>query len=200
MALKSCQDPPNRVIGLGYESSFACSMNHEEKHARITELVRTRLPALVLFARQWNHDAAEDMVQDAFVKLLRHETWPERPIAWLMTVIRNASNNQARSRKREQYRQQLAFSMKDSFADSSFPETDELIRELERLDREHREIIVAKIWGELSFEEIAVLCDSSRSSVHRKYKEGLLLLPYIGAGALYESIRLDEPWDSEHNR
>jgi len=26
------------------------------------------------------------------------------------------------------------------------------------------------------------------------------LLPYVGQSALYESIRLDEPWDSEHNR
>ncbi len=151
-------------------------MHDDEKHCRIAELAGTRLPALVLFARQWNHTVAEDVVQDAFLKLMRQETWPDEPLAWLFTVIRNASNNALRSQLRQTHREREAFTLKSSFQHTPFAETDRLIREMESLDREHREIIVAKIWGELTFEQIARLCDSSRSGVHRKYKEGLLLL------------------------
>jgi RNA polymerase sigma-70 factor (ECF subfamily) len=52
-------------------------------------------------------------------------------------------------------------------------DTDRLVQELESLELEYREIIVAKIWGGLSFEKIAEMLNSSSSSVHRKYQEGL---------------------------
>jgi len=51
-----------------------------------------------------------------------------------------------------------------------------MIRTLESLDLEYREIIVAKIWGGLTFEEIAAMTGSSRSGVHRKYQEGIRIL------------------------
>ena len=45
-----------------------------KNEARIEELVHTRLADLVLFAKQWKHAAAEDVVQEAFLKLL---SWRE---------------------------------------------------------------------------------------------------------------------------
>ena len=52
----------------------------------------------------------------------------------------------------------------------------ELVAELQSLPLDHRTVIVAKIWGNLTFEQIAAMTDSSRSSAHRKYNEGLALL------------------------
>ncbi|MFG0263502.1 MAG: sigma factor-like helix-turn-helix DNA-binding protein [Novipirellula sp. JB048] len=37
---------------------------------------------------------------------------------------------------------------------------------MQALPLEQRETVVARIWGQLSFEEIATLTNSSRSTVH----------------------------------
>ena len=52
----------------------------------------------------------------------------------------------------------------------------ELVAELQSLPLDCRTVIVAKIWGNLTFEQIAAMLGSSKSSAHRKYNEGLALL------------------------
>lgn len=151
-------------------------MNNDEKHILIAELVRNRLPGLVLFARQWDRNSAEDIVQDAFVKLFREKPFPRDPVAWLFTVVRNEANNYLRSLSRRKNREDEHSRRKPLFQEPDFQEEEELIRELEQLDSEYREIVVSKIWGGLSFEQIASLVSSSRSTVHRKYKEALEIL------------------------
>ena len=147
-----------------------------ENEARIEELVHTRLADLVLFAKQWKHTAAEDIVQEAFLKLMKQKVFPDNPIAWLYTVIRNISNNEVRSHNRRKKRE---FAVQESKGLFEVPDSDDkeqvdrMIRELESLDLEYREVIVAKIWGGLTYEEIAEMTGTSRSSVHRKYQEGI---------------------------
>ena len=145
-----------------------------ENEARIEELVHTRLPDLVLFAKQWKHSPAEDIVQEAFLKLMKQKVLPDNPVAWLYTTVRNLSNNEHRSHHRRKRREREA--SKDLF---EVPETEQkeeieaLIHKLELLDLEYREVIVAKIWGGLTFEEIAAMTGASRSAVHRKWQEGI---------------------------
>ena len=148
-------------------------MNPDDKRQLIQELVRDRLPALVLYARQWKHGDAEDVVQDAFLKLYQQDPLPAEPVAWLFAVIRNDSNNHLRSQKRRKQREleRPLFQNTDDL-----PDERELIEALQSLPQEHREIITAKIWGGLSFEQIAAIYGSSRSSTHRKYQEGIELL------------------------
>jgi RNA polymerase sigma-70 factor (ECF subfamily) len=146
---------------------------------RIEELVHTRLPDLVLFAKQWRHSAAEDVVQEAFMKLMKQKVFPDNPAAWLYTTVRNLSNNELRSQKRRKRRE---FDVQERKGLFDVPNTEQkeeiehLIDALESLDLEYREVIVAKIWGGLTFEEIAEMTGSSRSSVHRKYQEAIKLL------------------------
>jgi RNA polymerase sigma-70 factor (ECF subfamily) len=47
---------------------------------------------------------------------------------------------------------------------------------LERLPEEQREVIVAHLWGGLTFEEIAEVTGASSSTAHRRYAEGLQTL------------------------
>ena len=47
---------------------------------------------------------------------------------------------------------------------------------LAKLPLEHREIIVAHLWGGLTFEQIAALVGASSSTAHRRYLEGLATL------------------------
>jgi RNA polymerase sigma-70 factor (ECF subfamily) len=147
-----------------------------KNEAQIEELVHTRLADLVLFAKQWKHAAAEDVVQEAFLRLMKQKVFPDNPVAWLYTAVRNLSNNELRSQNRRKKREFDAQTEKGLFdiPDTEWKEeAEQLIRELESLDLEYREIIVAKIWGGLTFDEIAVMIGSSRSSVYRKYQEGI---------------------------
>ena len=152
---------------------------NDDKRRLIQELVHNRLSALVLFARQWKHGQAEDVVQDAFLKLYQQDPFPAEPLAWLFTVIRNDSNNQARSQKRRQEREYYRERERPLFQGSEEPDLSggqELIEALQSIPQEHREIITSKIWGELSFEQIAAVYGTSRSSAHRKYQEGIEML------------------------
>ena len=146
---------------------------NDDKRRLIQELMRDRLSALVLFARQWKHDCAEDLVQDAFLKLYQQDPVPAEPLAWLFAVIRNDSNNYVRSQKRRQKRERE----RPLFRSSDEPgDSQELMDALQSLPQEHREIITAKIWGGLSFDQIAAIYEMSRSGAHRKYHEGIELL------------------------
>ena len=49
-------------------------------------------------------------------------------------------------------------------------------RALEGLPLAEREVVVARIWGGLSFEEIAGLTGALTSTVHRRYQAGLAAL------------------------
>ena len=51
-------------------------------------LVSEHAAALVLYARQWC-DAPEDVVQEAFVKLISQRQPPERVLPWLYRVVRD---------------------------------------------------------------------------------------------------------------
>ena len=150
-----------------------------ENEVQIEELVHTRLPDLVLFAKQWKHSAAEDVVQEAFVKLMNQKVFPDNPAAWLYTAVRNLSNNEIRSQRRRIRREYDVQEIKGLFDVSDSEQKEELeqlILALESLDLEYREIIVAKIWGGLTYEEIAKMTGTSRSNVHRKYQEGIQIL------------------------
>ena len=150
-------------------------MKEEEKRNIVMNLVRDRLPGLVLYARQWDHDAAEDIVQDAFLKLHQQTPFPAEPVPWLFAVVRNLSNNFVRSQKRRKKRE-TERPLFHSTTESDAPNEKELIDALQSLEQEQREIITAKIWGGLSFEQIAEIYGTSKSRAHRKYQEGLSLL------------------------
>jgi RNA polymerase sigma factor (sigma-70 family) len=133
-------------------------------------------PALVLYARQWAA-APEDVVQDAFLKLVEVRQPPDDVAAWLFTVVRNRAMDLANSERRRVKREQAACPER-WFVE---PEIDGLDAEravaaLDRLPAELRETIVARLWGELTFEQIATVGGCSASSAFRRYEAGIAAL------------------------
>lgn len=147
-------------------------------HELLGRLIERHAPSLELFARQWC-DSAEDVVQEAFVKLAGQQDWPEQPVAWLFRVVRNSAVNAgiaSRRRKRhEAGAAAIARSWFQSEPGAEF-EPDQVQAALASLPIDHREVIVAHLWGGLTFQEIATLVNSSSSSVHRRYQTGLVAL------------------------
>jgi RNA polymerase sigma factor (sigma-70 family) len=75
-------------------------------------LVREHLKPLVLFARQWDDAAAEDLAHDAFVRLaelVRDGETPDNAVAWLYRVTRNAAIDRLRhTRQQSKHAEHLA--------------------------------------------------------------------------------------------
>jgi RNA polymerase sigma-70 factor (ECF subfamily) len=139
-------------------------------------LYREHAPALRLYARQWPH-GDEDLVQDAFVKLAQQSPAPGQALPWLYRVVRNgalaANRGEARRRRREG---------QSSTAEAWFAAAEDCIdgreatRRLAELPLEQREVVVARIWGGLTFEEVARLAGCSLPTAHRRYQAGLAAL------------------------
>lgn len=130
--------------------------------------------ALQLYARQWS-DSPEDCVQHAFIKLATAESIPTNPVAWLFRVTRNFALTQQKIHYRRTAREKQAAIPELMFKSNlnNEIESTELTLAMENLDPKIREVVMAKIWGGLTFEEIAELIDSSSSSAHRNYITGL---------------------------
>lgn len=141
----------------------------------IRTLFRQYAPALALYARQWCR-YPEDAVQEAMFDLLRASVAPRDPVAWLFHAVRCRAMNIARSEMRRARHQRNAAREKEewfkSSPDAGIPaaEIQLLIGQLPQLEQE---IVIARIWGELSFEQIAQLVDRSISAVHRRYLSAL---------------------------
>lgn len=145
--------------------------------------------ALALFARTWC-ESPEDIVQDAFVALARQRSLPERPLAWLYRAVRNGAIAAARRSRRRRRREGRAADRESVPRDPGFDAADDRIdaahaaRLLDELDAETREIIVARLWGGLTFDEAARLQGCSLATAYRRYQSGL--------ARLHE--RLEPPW------
>src|SRR6516225_4362094 len=110
-------------------------------------LYRQHAPALRLYARQWG-GSAEDLVQDAFVRLAQQSPPPEQVLSWLYRVVRNQALIAHRSASRRRRREETASASKAWFAKVD-DELDarEATRLLSELPLELREAIVARLWG-----------------------------------------------------
>jgi RNA polymerase sigma-70 factor (ECF subfamily) len=128
----------------------------------------------VLCARQWCEEP-EDVVQDAFIKLVRLRPPPVDAVAWLYRVVRNGAINASKMARRRQRRESAAARPVRWFVE---PEVEGLDAEaavaaLQRLVPEQREVIVARHWGGLSYEQIAEVVGCSASTAFRRYTAGV---------------------------
>ena len=145
---------------------------------RLKQLIDDHGAALNLYARQWCH-APEDALQEALIELCRQDPAPDQPVAWMYkTVRRRAMNVNRAEQRRTRHHHEAGLQRQSWFLDreDQQPESHELEQMLAGLPQLEREIVVARVWGELSFEQIAELVERSCSSVHRRYRRALALL------------------------
>ncbi len=134
--------------------------------------------ALELYARQLC-DCSEDVVQDALIELVKQSPVPDDAVAWLYRVVRNKAISASRtSRRRRRHEMKAAACRARWFEQSHIDLIDAgtAAAALQSLPLEHREVVVARIWGGLSFRRIGELVGVSDSAAHRRYEAGLLAL------------------------
>ena len=147
------------------------------------ELWQRHADSLLLYATTVVGDraAAEDVLQNVFVRLMGVETPPtfESEAAYLFRAVRNESLNALRSRR-------AAARAFDRLFDS--PEDDprearetlqfgrEVALALHELPTDEREAVVLKIWSDLSFPEAASVAGIPEKTLEHRYYRGLAAL------------------------
>ena len=141
--------------------------------AEIARLIDAHAAPLVLYARQWCTEP-EDVVQDAFLKLVRQSRPPKTRsrgfTAWFATGPSMQPRSPGGGTTRDGAARPASWFIE--------PEVDGLdaataVDALERLSLEQREVIVARHWGGLSFEQIATVVGCSASTAFRRYTAGV---------------------------
>jgi RNA polymerase sigma factor (sigma-70 family) len=134
-------------------------------------------PALVLYARQWLEAArAEEIVQDAFLRIMSQRHVPENVKAWLFTAVRNAAISEIRSQRRRHKQTQRAMAetptwfccRPDESIDAATAQ-----EALTALPAEQREVIVLRIWAGMTLQEISQVTRQPVSTLFSRYKAGL---------------------------
>lgn len=145
---------------------------------QLLDLHERHAAALVLYARQWCRQP-DDAVQEAMIQLTQQSPPPRDPVAWLYTTVRRRAMNLARAERRRSEHHRRAAILRDDWFTVDPPElldTETLRQALETLDPLDRQIVVARVWGDLSFAQLAELVDRPISFVHRRYQSGLKTL------------------------
>jgi RNA polymerase sigma-70 factor (ECF subfamily) len=144
---------------------------------RLAELIDAHAPALVLYARQWCA-APEDVVQESFCKLSALRADPDDPAAWLFRAARNRAIDAGRSDRRRLKREQAAARPDRWFAEPAVEGLDAqaAVAALDALPPEQREVIVARVWGGMTLEQVAAVAGCSVSSAHRRFEAGIAAL------------------------
>jgi RNA polymerase sigma-70 factor (ECF subfamily) len=141
-------------------------------------------PGLLLFARQWVRSAAdaEDIVQEAFVKFWRrNHSISNRPL--LYATVRSIALDFIRRDSRRARREQMAYAETEKSIEPQFRFEDEgqmaLAGALDRLPHDQREVVVMKVWNELTFAEIAEALGISQNTAASRYRYALTGLKKI---------------------
>jgi RNA polymerase sigma-70 factor (ECF subfamily) len=138
-------------------------------------------PGLVLFARQWTRSAAdaEDVVQEAFVKFWRrNHDIANRGL--LYATVRSVALDLLRRDSRRARREATALSDADQSVQPTFEIEDDsqraMVGAIDLLPGEQREVLVMKIWNDLTFAEIGSALGISQNTAASRYRYALAAL------------------------
>jgi RNA polymerase sigma factor (sigma-70 family) len=144
----------------------------------LTRLLDEHGAPLVLYAQQWCN-SPEDVVQEAFIRLMRESAAPTNVVGWLFRVVRNGAISASLSAARRARHEFRASQQSDSWFATNDDERLDAVAATDALTSlaiEVRETIVLRLWGGLNFDQIAELTNTSTSTAHRRYVAGLTAL------------------------
>lgn len=130
---------------------------------------------------------AEDIVQDAFLKLLlhAHQFRSEEVFqVWFMRIVFNTIRDKYREKKRHIYQDidemsETLEGKKQNFLEI-FHFRDEVERIINRIPEKIRMVLILRVYGEMEFAEIAKILHISVRQVHNRLKKAIELLKEYG--------------------
>lgn len=155
-------------------------VTHEDWKVCFSELG----PGLLLFARQWVQSVsdAEDVVQEAFVRFWRRNHSPANR-GLLYAMVRTIALDLIRKDSRRARREAALVSDSDQSVVPQFQIENEsqqaLALALGQLPKDQREVLVMKIWNDLTFAEIGEALGISQNTAASRYRYALATLRKI---------------------
>jgi RNA polymerase sigma-70 factor (ECF subfamily) len=164
-------------------------VNSDGNNGWCEQLYRAKAAELILYGRALglSHGEAEDVVQETFVALLRLERRPELPEHYCVRTFRNRALNYRRGLWRRLTRELESKRWFERGGGESLAER-EAMQSLAALPGDQREVIVLKIWHEMTFEEIGELLAVSPNTAAGRYRYGLQKLKARLKGPAYEGL------------
>lgn len=125
-----------------------------------------------------NKEDAEDVMHDTFIKTYTSAVTYKptgKPLAWILTIVRNLAYNKIRSGKVNEDITQYEDSLHDDTADHAEVVTDRMVlqKAMSILDFEERQIFVLHAATGLKHREIAEILDIPTGTVLSKYNRAL---------------------------
>lgn len=169
-------------------------MNTGQTPAWCERLYQTKATELILYGRALglSHAEAEDVLQETFLALLERAAPPQQPEWYCLRSIRNRAFNYRRSFWRRVARELEAHRWFERQPDET-PAERAAMRCLAGLPVEQREVIVLKLWHDLTFEAIGDLLELSPNTVAGRYRYGIAKLRACMKGETYERDERDHP-------
>jgi RNA polymerase sigma factor (sigma-70 family) len=131
-----------------------------------------RLAWLILGSRH----AAEDAVQDAFIRVAKAWDHVHTPVPYLRTAVVNSARDRARQSHRER-------SYTEGRVDAELPPDENAMWEaVQKLRQKQREAIVLRFYSDLSYRDIADHLDCTSSTARSLVRRALI------------ALREDYPW------
>jgi RNA polymerase sigma-70 factor (ECF subfamily) len=100
-------------------------------------------------------------------------------VAWLYRVVRTRAINASRSARRRKHHETAAALPQSAWftpSPGNALDAKEAAAALSELPDQEREVVVAHVWGGLTFQQIGQLTDTSGSTAHRRYVSALAAL------------------------
>ncbi len=155
-------------------------MDDSPTHAQWRRWLEEQAPKFLLYARQKARTEADaqDLVQEALVEAVRRQKAAELPSVPLVfaTIHRRAIDWARREDRRADREQASAEGENVVWFDASAEERERtrLVQEaLSRLPEIYREVVTLKVWGELTFAEIADTLNIPANTAASRYRYGL---------------------------
>lgn len=118
--------------------------------------------------------SAEDAVHDAFARLCRRQWTASDPAAYVFAAVRNAARDLTTRRKTSDLPLDLFASDPTTHDAAESAELAELVRQaLTDLDPAQREVLVMKLWGDLTFDQISALTGLPLQTLASRYRRAL---------------------------
>jgi RNA polymerase sigma-70 factor, ECF subfamily len=136
-------------------------------------------PALLLLARQWvpSQADAEDVVQEAFIRFWQAKGRVHQPVAYLYAAVKHCALDWLRSSERRRRRESTSARPAAESMLVAPLEQDERRQAIEaalkNLPASQSEVLVMKVWGGLSFPQIAVALEIPADTAASRYRYAL---------------------------
>jgi RNA polymerase sigma-70 factor, ECF subfamily len=140
------------------------------------------ITTLILLARQWvpARTDAEDVVQEAFIRFWRSRHRVSDPAGFFYACVKNVAIDWQRNQKRQTRRDEAVARKEPATLFVGPLEHSERRRAIEfalgGLPINQREVLVMRIWGDLSFSQIGAALKISDNTAKSRYRYALAKL------------------------